>query len=60
MKCDPQGAWLLGAIAAGIVALVVTRMVWVLWLLNQLLKLSLRDQVASGPTAIPSIEPLDD
>lgn len=51
---------MLDAIAAGVVALVLTRMVWVLWLLNQLLRLSLRDQVASGPTAMPFTEPLDD
>jgi hypothetical protein len=55
-----EGAWPLEAIAAGVVALVVTRMIWVLWLLNELLKLSLRDQGSDAPTAMPFTEPLDD
>jgi hypothetical protein len=56
------GAWFLEAPAASILALVVTRLAWVLWLLDRLLFISLADrQPCSVSTApLPFDEPLDD
>jgi hypothetical protein len=56
------GAWFLEAFAAGILALVITRLAWVLWLLDQLLRISLADrQQNSDPVApAPFDETLDD
>ena len=56
------GAWLLEALGAGVLALVITRLAWVLWLLDQLLRISLADRrQSSDPIApAPFDEPLDD
>lgn len=56
------GAWFLEAPAAGLLAFVITRLAWVLWLLDQLLRISLADrghsQIPGAP--LPFQEPLDD
>jgi hypothetical protein len=56
------GAWFLEALGAGVLALVLSRLAWVLWLLDQLLRISLSDrrqEPGSGAPA-PFDEPLDD
>jgi hypothetical protein len=56
------GAWFLEAPAAGVLALVVTRLAWVLWLLDRLLFISLADRRPRPASAapLPFDEPLDD
>ena len=56
------GAWFLEAPAAGVLAFVIIRLAWVLWLLDKLLRISLADRPhAPDPVApAPFDEPLDD
>ncbi|HXD54856.1 MAG TPA: hypothetical protein VN618_08905 [Solirubrobacteraceae bacterium] len=56
------GAWSVEALGAGVLALVVTRLAWVLWLLDQLLRISLDDRRQSSEPIAPAPfdEPLDD
>lgn len=56
------GAWFLEALGTGVLALVVTRLAWVLWLLDQLLRISLADRRQSSEPVAPAPfdEPLDD
>jgi hypothetical protein len=56
------GAWFLEALGAGVLALVLTRLAWVLWLLDQLLRISLSDRRQGSEPGAPASfdEPLDD
>lgn len=55
------GAWFLEAFGAGVLAFVVTRLAWMLWLLDQLLRISLADRRQDHSVApAPFEEPLDD
>jgi hypothetical protein len=55
------GAWFLEAPAAGVLAFVVIRLAWMLWLLDQLLRITLADR-QGAPSGVPQPfdEPLDD
>jgi len=56
------GAWFLEASAAGVIAFVIMRFAWVLWLLDRLLRISLADRrqdSAPQDAALPFNEPLE-
>lgn len=57
-----SGAWFLEAPAAGVIAFVITRLAWVLWLLDRLLRVSLADghEDSDAETILPFDEPPDD
>lgn len=58
-----SGAWFLEAPAAGVIAFVIVRLAWMLWLLDRLLRLTLDDgkeDSDSPDAALAFEEPLDD